>query len=101
MICTDGLVSYIHAIRETLRDPAYTGMGRRPQVRPRRNILIAQVVKCYKRRRVVETARRIVDGSPAPVETLRRCAQGAGVINTAHIERLNVTFCARLATLTC
>ncbi len=62
--------------------------------------MIAQVVKRYERRRVVETARRIVDGTPARVETLRRRSQGDGVINTAYIERLNATFRARLASLT-
>src|SRR5437016_6434734 len=63
-------------------------------------ILIAQVVKRYERRRVVETERRIVDGTPARVETLRRRSQGEGVINTAYIERLNATFRERLAALT-
>jgi transposase-like protein len=100
LVCTDGLVSYIRAIRETFRDPVQTGKGGRPRLRPWRHILIAQVVKRYERRRVVETERRIVDGTPARVETLRRRAQGDGVINTAYIERLNATFRARLAALT-
>jgi len=86
LICTDGLVSYIRAIRETFRDPVHTGTGGRPRLRPWRNVLIAQVVKRYERRRVVETERRIVAGTPARVETLRRRAQGDGVINTAYIE---------------
>jgi hypothetical protein len=51
-------------------------------------------------RRVVEVARRIVDGTPARVETLRRRSQGDGVINTASIERLNATVRERLAALT-
>jgi hypothetical protein len=49
---------------------------------------------------VVEVERRIVDGTPARVETLRRRSQGDGVINTASIERLNATFRERLASLT-
>jgi hypothetical protein len=65
-----------------------------------RHVLIAQVVKRYERRRVVETERRIVDGTPARVETLRRRSQGDGVINTAYIERLNATFREHLASLT-
>ena len=93
LVCTDGLVSYIRAIRETLREPVHTGQGGRPRLRPWRNILIAQVIKRYERRRVVETERRIVDGTPARVETLRRRAQGDGVINTAYIERLNARSC--------
>src|SRR5262245_23663754 len=100
LICTDGLVSYIRAIRETLRDPVPTGQSGRPRLRPWRNVLIAQVVKRYERRRVVATERRRVDGTPARIETLRRRSQGDGVINTAYIERLNATFRERLASLT-
>src|SRR5438094_1200367 len=100
LVCTDGLCSYIRAIRETFRDPVHTGEGGRPRLRPWRHILIAQVIKRYERRRVVETERRIIDGTPARVETLRRRSQGDGVINTAYLERLNATFRARLASLT-
>src|SRR6266853_398798 len=100
LVCTDGLCSYIRAIRETFRDPVHTGTGGRPRLRRWRHVLIAQVVKRYERRRVVDTERRIVDGTPARVETLRRRSQGDGVINTAYIERLNATFRARLASLT-
>ena len=100
LVCTDGLVSYIRAIRETFRDPVPTGTGGRPRLRRWRNVLIAQVVKRYERRRVVDTERRIVDGTPARVETLRRRSQGDGVINTAYIERLNATFRERMASLT-
>src|SRR2546429_7317714 len=99
LFCIDGLCSYIRAIRETFRDPVPTGKGGRPRLRPWRNVLIAQVVKRYERRRVVETDRRIVDGTPTRVETLRRRSQGNGVINTAYIERLNATFRERLAPL--
>jgi transposase-like protein/IS1 family transposase len=99
LVCTDGLVSYIRAIRETFRDPVHTGKDGRPRLRPWRNVLIAQVVKRYERRRVVETEHRIIDGTPARVETLRRRSQGEGVINTAYIERLNATFRERLAPL--
>jgi len=99
LFCTDGLVSYIRAIRETLRDPVQTGKGGRPRRRPWRHIFIAPVVKRYERRRVVDTQRRMVDGTPARVETLRRRSQGGGVINTAYIERLHATFRERLAPL--
>src|SRR5215468_4175068 len=100
LVCTDGWCSYVRAIRETFRDPVHTGHGGRPRLRPWRNVLIAQVIKRYERRRVVETERRIIDGTPARVETLRRRSQGEGVINTAYIERLNATFRERLAALT-
>src|SRR5438876_1696423 len=99
LVCTDGLVSSIRAIRETCRDPVHTGKGGRPRLRPWRNILMAQVVKRSEQRRVVATERRIGDGTPARVETLRRRSHGDGVINTAYIERLNATFRERLAPL--
>ena len=99
LICTDGLVSSIRAIRETFRDPVHTGKGGRPRLRPWRNVLIAQVIKRYERRRVVATEHRVIDGTPARVEMLRRRAQGEGVINTAYMERLNATFRERLAPL--
>jgi len=100
LFCTDGLCSYIRAIRETLRDPVRTGAHGRPRLRPWRNVCLAQVVKRSVQRRVVDGARRMVEGTPARGETLRRRAQGDGVINTASIERLHATFRERLAALT-
>jgi transposase-like protein/IS1 family transposase len=100
LFCTDGLRSYIRAIRETFRDPVQTGRQGRPRLRRWRNLCIAQVVKRYAQRRVVDVERRIVDGTPARVETLRHRSHGDGVINTAYIERLNATFRERLAALT-
>src|SRR5207248_5866555 len=59
LVCTDGLCSYIRAIRETFRDPVHTGQGGRPRLRPWRHVCIAKVVKRYARHRFVETERRI------------------------------------------
>src|SRR5262245_55941187 len=70
LFCTDGLVSSIRAIRETFRDPVHTGQGGRPRLRRWRHVLLAQVIKRYERRRVIETERRIVDGTLARVETI-------------------------------
>jgi transposase-like protein/IS1 family transposase len=100
LFCTDGLCSYVRAIRETFREPVHTGGPGRPQWRAWRNVCMAQVVQRYVQRRVVTVERRIVDGTPARVETLRRRSQGAGVINTAYIERLHATFRERLASRT-
>ena len=38
LVCTDGLCSYIRAIRETFRDPVRTGAQGRPRLRPWRNV---------------------------------------------------------------
>lgn len=100
LVCTDGLVSYIRAMREPFREPQRTGAQGRPRRRRWRNVCIAQVVKRSAQRRVVDVERRIVEGTPARVETLRRRSHGDGVINTAYIERLNATFRERLASLT-
>lgn len=100
LFCTDGLRSYVRAIRETFRDPVQTGASGRPRLRPWRNLCIAQVVKRSVQRRMVDVERRIVAGTPTRVEVLRRRSQGNGVINTAYIERLNATFRERLASLT-
>lgn len=61
---------------------------------------MAQVVKRYVQRRVVAVERRLIAGTPARVETLRRRSPGEGVINTAYIEGFNATFRERLATRT-
>jgi transposase-like protein len=95
--CTDGLCASIRALRETFRDPERTGAHGRPRLRPWRNVGIAQVVKRDTQRHVVDVERRLVDGTPARVETLRRRSYGDGVIHTADIERLNATFRERLA----
>jgi transposase-like protein/IS1 family transposase len=100
LFCTDGLCAYIRAIRETFCDPVQTGRQGRPRLRRWRNLCMAQVVKRYAQRRVVDIERRIVDGTPARVETLRHRSHGDGVINTAYVERLNATFRERLAALT-
>ena len=97
LFCPDGVCPYIRAMRETLRDPVHTGTGGRPRLRSWRHVLLAHVGKRSARRRVVSTERRIVDGTPARVATLRQRSQGDGVINTASLERLNATFRERLA----
>jgi transposase-like protein len=100
LFCTDGFIAYIRAIRKTFREPEHTGAHGRPRLHPWRNLCIAQVVKRYEPRRVVAVERRLVQGTLAWGETLRRRSQGAGVINTAYIERLNATFRERLSALT-
>jgi transposase-like protein len=97
--CTDGLCSYLRAIRETFREPVQTGGPGRPRVRPWRHLCLAQVVKRYAQRRVIAVERRIVAGTPVRLETRRRRSPGDGVINTADMERLNATCRARLAPL--
>ncbi len=101
LFCTDGLRAYPRAIREAFRDPLPTGKPGRPRWQRWKTLPMAQVVKHYAPRRVVSVERRILLGTAAQVEKLRRRSQGGdGGINTAYIERLNATFRERLATLT-
>lgn len=100
LIVSDGLNLYPRAVRQTFRDPVFTGKRGRPRWQAWPHICIAQVVKVYQGRTLVGVERRRVQGSPAQVEALRHKAQGAGVLNTAFIERLNGTFRSRIAPLT-
>ena len=97
--CPDGVVTDSRAIREPGRAPGPTGTGGRPRLRPWPHAVSAHVLTRSERRRVVETARRRVDGTPARVETRRCRAQGDGVSPTASRERRNATFRERLAPL--
>ena len=99
LLCPDGVGSSLRAMRETLRDPVRPGEQGRPRWRPWRHRGLAPVVQRSAQRRGGEVERRLVDGTPARVETLRRRSQGDGVINTAYIERLNATFRERFAPL--
>ena len=101
LVCTDGFRAYPRAIRAAFRDPQPTGKRGRPRWQGWQALQIAQVVKPYVRRRVVRVERRIVAGSAAQVEQLRRRSQGgAGVLNTTSSDRLKATFRERLAILT-
>jgi transposase-like protein len=100
LCCTDGLCSSVSAVRQTCRDAVHSGGRGRPSLRLWPHRCMAQVVKRDETHRMVAVERRIVQGSPAQVEQRRSRAQGAGVINTASIERLNATLRERLAALT-
>jgi transposase-like protein len=99
LFCTDGLGSYVRAIRETFRDAVATGTCGRPRLHPWPQLLIAQVVKRYEQYRVVDIERRILQGTATQIEEVRAASPGDGVLNTADIERLKATFRERLASL--
>jgi IS1 family transposase len=99
LVCTDGVVAYLRAMRETCRDPVPGGTGGRPRRRPWHHGVSAPVGQRDERRRVVETDRRMVDGTPARVEARRCRSPGDGVSHTADLERLHATVRERLAPL--
>jgi hypothetical protein len=79
-------------------------IGRRghPRMTLPTGALIAQLVKRYAHHRVVDIERNVMHGAEAAVAAVLRRTQGAAtaVINTAYLERLDATFCTRLASLT-
>ena len=102
LLCTDGLLSYPKQALRVFRVPEHTGRSGHPRMLLPTGLLIAQMVKRYAKRRMVEVERRVVHGAEAAVAATLCATQGAAtaVITTAYIERLNATFRARLASLT-
>ena len=99
LFCTDGLCTYVSAVRQVFRDPVRRALTGRPRLQACKGIFIAQVVKRYEKKRVVEVEHRVQQGSPRRVHEVIAASQGQGTINTAFIERLNATFRERLASL--
>lgn len=101
LLCVDGLSSYVSQARRIFREAVRAGGPGRPRLVLPSGVLIAQVVKHYAKRRVVDVARRVVQGTADAVQAGLRATQGrdTAVINTAYVERLNATFRAHLAPL--
>jgi transposase-like protein len=98
LFVSDGLVTYIEAVRKAFRT-SQGGTGGRPRLIPWPEVVIAQVVKQYAGRVVTGTVHRLVQGSVRLFLTLLWSTPGCQVLNTAYIERLNGTFRSRLAVL--
>jgi transposase-like protein len=99
LFCTDGLKSYVTAVRQVFREPDRSGTRGRPGVRSWPNICLAQTIKQYAQGRVVGVVRRIIQGTAEQIQTVIQQSQGRGTINVAFIERLNATFRQRLNSL--
>jgi transposase-like protein len=96
LFVSDGLASYIGAVRRAFRTPQ-GGTGGRPRLVPWPDLVMAQVVKQYAGRAVTGTLHRLVQGEVRQFLTLLWSTPGCQVLNTAFIERLNGTFRSRLA----
>ena len=81
-----------------LEQPQYKGRGRKPlpMLVPMSKLKYAQVCKKRRKGRVVAVVERVVFGKPAEVMHLLG-ADRDGTINTAYVERLNLTFRNSLA----
>ena len=78
--------------------PPYKGIGRKPYpvMVPYIELKYAQVCKKRQKGRVVEVVQRVVFGNPDEVLSILGADSGA-TINTAYIERINLTFRNSLA----
>jgi transposase-like protein/IS1 family transposase len=103
LLLTDGLKDYATALLTHFgqwRQPERgQDKGPRPQPRwiPLPELLYAQVVKSYRRRRIVGVKHRVVFGTRLAIEeVLARCGWS---INTAFVERLNLDIRQRVAAI--
>ena len=103
LFLTDGLKDYATALLThfgSWRQPARRqdkGPRPRPRWMPRPALLYAQVVKAYRRRRLVGVTHRVVFGSRLAIEQmLARCGW---TINTSLVERLNLDIRQRVAAI--
>jgi IS1 family transposase len=101
LICVDGWASYPNAILrafvEQVSDTLQTGKKQR-QVWP--HLVIGQVIKTQKKRRLVSVKHTLLRGDEQGLEACLEQSHGGRQINTAYIERLNGTVRERLASLT-
>jgi IS1 family transposase len=98
VVATDGLRHYFYALTAHFGRWVASGRRRRWQVDPA--LLYGQVQKQYRRRRLVRVRRRAVCGRGRRLRTGLRRLGWAGVVQTAFIERLNLTARQSVAALT-
>jgi len=100
LICVDGFNAYVGAVRAVFRAAVRTGRRGRPRLALPDTLLLAQVVKSHRGRRLVDVTRRVAFGTAEAVADAIARTKGGTQINTSYIERLNATFRANLAPLT-
>jgi IS1 family transposase len=103
LFLTDGLKDYATALLTHFGQwmhparPQERGPMPKPRWIPRPELLYAQVVKSYRRRRLVGVTHRVVFGTRLAIEqVLARCGW---TINTAFVERLNLDIRQRVAAI--
>ena len=93
LLATDGLASYVKAWKRAFRTPIYTGKRGRPALLAWPQVVIGQVIKRHRAKRLVEVEARVVQGTNEQREALSLPEQK---LHSSYIERLNATFRARL-----
>jgi hypothetical protein len=67
LLVTDGLSSYKSQALKIFREPIRTGKVGRPKLMLAAGVMVARVIKRYRRKRVVEVVREVVQGAQAAV----------------------------------
>jgi IS1 family transposase/transposase-like protein len=94
LFLTDGFCEYLTALvthyGRWMQPERRHDKGPQPTPRwmPVPGLLYAQVVKCYRRRRLVGVKHRVIFGSPATIESI--LIKRGWKINTSFVERLNL-----------
>ncbi len=97
LFSSDQLDQYANALLQVygqiICPPRKPGPGRPPKPRlvAPNGLLYVQVVKQYRKNRIVKVTRRVVYGDPDAVERALRASSVSRAINTSHIERNNAT----------
>ena len=96
LFLTDGFREYVTALVTALRpvDSTRASPVQGPQPKPRwmplPGLLYAQVVKSYRRRRIVGVKHRVIFGAAETIASI--LAKRGWTINTSFVERLNLDF---------
>src|SRR5579863_3234167 len=93
LLATDGLVSYVKAWKRAFRTPVYTGKRGRPALLAWPEVVIGQVIKRHRAKRLVEVEARLVQGEEPQRQALSLPQQK---LHSSYIERINATFRDRL-----
>jgi hypothetical protein len=101
LICVDGWASYPNAIlRAFVEQVSETIQTDKKQLQVWPRLVIGQVIKTQKKRRLVSVRHTLLRGDEQGLEACLEQSRGGTQINTAYIERLNGTMRERLASLT-
>jgi transposase-like protein len=93
LLATDGLASYVSAWKKVFRTPLRTGKRGRPFLVAWPEVVIGQVIKRHRAKRLVEVEARLVQGDETQRQALSLPEQK---LHSSYIERINATFRARL-----
>ena len=103
LFLTDGFREYLTALvthyGEWMHPERRQAKGPKPKPRwmPRPGLLYAQVVKSYRRRRIVEVTHRVIFGTAETIESI--LAKRGWTINPSFVERLNLDFRQHVAAI--